>query len=88
MVNFGAHEYNKKITVTFDNPLQKLQLDDIRFQYLENSPLKKVIIIPKESVNDILPVIMSSGPNDLSIEEEEVGTVVERIYGEGSDVIA
>ena len=63
-------------------------MNDISFQYLENSLLKKVLIIPKESVNDVLTVIMSSGPNDISIEEEEVGTVVERIYEEGSDVIA
>ena len=68
--------------------MPKLRLNDISFQYLENGPLKKVLIIPKESVNDVLPVIMSSAPNDISIEEEEVGTVVERIYEEGSDVIA
>ena len=85
---FEKYQVSKKITVTFDNPSPKLQLNDISFKYLENSPLKKVLIIPKESVNDVLPVIMSSGPNDISIEEEEVGTVVERIYEEGSDVIA
>ena len=85
---FDKYQVNKKITVTFDNPLPEFQFNDMSFKYLENSPLKKVLIIPKESVNDVLPVVMNSGPNDISIEEEEVGTVVERIYEEGSDVIA
>ncbi len=65
-----------------------MHLNAISVNYLEDNPFKKILLIPKESVNDVLPLIMSYEPNDISIEEEEVGAVVERIYQEGSDIFA
>lgn len=85
---FEKYQVSKKITITFDNPTLELQLNATSVEYLEDNPFKKILIIPKESVNDVLPLIMSYEPNDISIEEEEVGAVVERIYQEGSDIFA
>lgn len=85
---FETYQVSKKIIITFDNPTKELQLNVQSVEYIEDNPFKKIFIIPKERVNDVLPIIMSYEPNDISIEEEEVGAVVERIYQEGSDVIA
>lgn len=85
---FEKYQVSKKITITFNNPMKELHLDIPSIEYIEDSPFKKILAIPKESVNEVLPFIMSYKPSDISIEEEEVGAVVERIYQEGSEVIA
>jgi ABC-2 type transport system ATP-binding protein len=85
---FEKYQISKKITVTFDKPTTKLQLGVQEIDQIEDDLFKKILIIPKERVNEVLTLIMPYEPNDITIEEEEVGTVVERIYQEGRDTLA
>lgn len=47
---------------------------------LEDSPYKKVYEVHKEWAKELLELLMQYEPTDVSAEEEEIGTVVERIY--------
>lgn len=85
---FEKYQISKKITITFDKPTSELQLGVSGVKRIEDDFFKKVLIIPKERANEVLSSIMRYEPNDILIEEEEVGTVVERIYRGGSDTIA
>ena len=49
---------------------------------LENTPYKKVWRVAKENANHVLQEIMRQEPADISVEEEEIGVIVERIYRE------
>lgn len=85
---FEKYQISKKITITFDKPTPEIQLGVPGVKRIEDDFYKKVLIIPKERANEVLSSIMRYEPNDILIEEEEVGTVVERIYRGGSDTIA
>ena len=45
-------------------------------------------MVPKENAPGLLGELMSLMPSDISVEEEEIGTVVERIYQEGGNRLA
>lgn len=81
---FEKYQNSKKITAIFEQPV-----DGSRFLtdglMLEDTPHKKVISVPKEKTYQVLHAIMEENPSDISVEEEEIGTVVERIYTERSD---
>ena len=47
---------------------------------LEDSPYKKVYEVHKEQAKELLEILMQYEPVDIGAEEEEIGTVVERIY--------
>ncbi|MBO5056224.1 MAG: ATP-binding cassette domain-containing protein [Lachnospiraceae bacterium] len=76
---FEKYQNSKKITAIFEQPV-----DGSRFLtdglMLEDTPHKKVISVPKEKTYQVLQAIMEENPSDISVEEEEIGTVVERIY--------
>lgn len=55
-----------------------------RWEVLERTPHKLTILVPKEEASAALAAIMPWGPTDISVEEDEIGTVVERIYQDGS----
>lgn len=80
---FERYQKNKKIILAFDNPtvLDAEVLSGC--EMLEETPYKKVIQVPRETSNEMLLRFMKYSPNDISIEEEEIGNVVERIYSEG-----
>lgn len=40
-------------------------------------------MVPKENAAGLLKILMNLLPSDISVEEEEIGTIVERIYQEG-----
>lgn len=84
---FERYQKYKKITVTFQEPtsLPKLQSEA---RIMEQTPYKKVITVPKENSAGLLGELMRLIPSDISVEEEEIGTVVERIYQEGGNGIA
>ena len=44
---------------------------------------KQVYEVSKENSKALLAEIMEYNPDDITIEEEEIGVIVERIYQEG-----
>lgn len=79
---FAKYQLTKKITLLFEQPMD-VNLQDSSIQVVEETPFKKVLTVPKEQANDFLGSMMKLGPSDISVEEEEIGTVVERIYAQG-----
>ena len=89
---FEKYQKNKKITLTFETATELPQLEfselDVGIVILEETPYKKVMMIPKERTSEILRNLMEFSPSDISVEEEEIGIVVERIYMEGGRTFA
>jgi len=89
---FEKYQKNKKITLTFETATELPQLEfselDVGIVILEETPYKKVMMIPKERTSEILRNLMEFSPSDISVEEEEIGTVVEQIYMEGGQTFA
>lgn len=79
---FAKYQLTKKITLLFDHTTD-IDLKDSSIQVVEETPFKKVLTVPKDQANDFLASMMKLGPSDISVEEEEIGTVVERIYAQG-----
>lgn len=79
---FERYQIHKKITLTFDVTMELPKLDSGIF-VISETPYKKVIKVTKEKASELLGQLMKYGPSDISVEEEEIGTIVERIYGEG-----
>lgn len=79
---FERYQKNKKITLTFEVPTELPELTH-EAVILEETPYKKTMMTPKEKASDLLGWLMQFSPGDVSVEEEEIGTVVERIYMEG-----
>ncbi|MBE5961892.1 MAG: ATP-binding cassette domain-containing protein [Lachnospiraceae bacterium] len=80
---FHKYQRNKKLTVSFEKPVDDFEMPEGAV-ILEESPMKKVFRINLETVNATMHDIMRYEPIDITIEEDEIGTVVERIYQEGS----
>lgn len=77
---FERYQLYKKITVTFDKPTPEMRLDKC-CNIVEQTLYKAVIEVPKEVAGRQLEYIMKTYmPSDISLEEEEIGNVVERIY--------
>lgn len=79
---FERYQIHKKITLTFDVPMELPMLTPGILVMFE-TPYKKVLKVTKEKTSELLGQLMKYGPSDISVEEEEIGTIVERIYGEG-----
>lgn len=83
---FERYQHHKKITVTFSQPTEGIVLaEGGRTTVLEDGPYRKTYMVPKDLVNTAMARIMPYGPGDITVEEEEVGAVIERIYGQGGD---
>lgn len=83
---FGRYQYYKRITVSFQKPLDggSVMLSDGSMILPEESQeYRKVYVVEKERAKEALESLMALDPADISIEEEEIGTIVERIYREG-----
>lgn len=78
---FEDYQQNKRITATFTQPPDGLALPEYA-QVIEHTPYKLILQAPKEATPSLLTVLMQHSPADISIEEEEIGAVVERIYNE------
>lgn len=76
---FEKYQKNKRISVTFPRKVT-LDLQSIGGIVLEEEGFKKVIGVPRESSSQAVAYIMKFSPMDITIEEEEIGKVVERIY--------
>ena len=84
---FERFQKFKKVTFTFSEPTLLPNLE-FEARILEQTPYKKVIMVPKENAAGLLRELMNLLPTDITVEEEEIGTIVERIYQEGGDGLA
>ena len=82
---FEQYQKNKRITVTFQNPVKEMTFAAKNVRIIENNPEKKVYEVKKQDAKALFAEIMQYDPKDIVVEEEEIGTVVERIYQEGCE---
>jgi ABC-2 type transport system ATP-binding protein len=78
-VLFSRYQTHKKITVSFEEATSFVPVPEV--QITEQNPFRLSFMASRRDVNGILQQIMNScAVEDISIEEEEIGNVVERIY--------
>lgn len=83
---FEKYQCSKTIHITFHEPVTVIKdVDYFGVKVLEDMPYKKVYEVSKNHAKDLLNVLMKYEPVDISVEEEEIGIVVERIYRGGID---
>jgi ABC-2 type transport system ATP-binding protein len=76
---FERYQTHKVIKVSFDEPVNFVPAFDVKM--LEQNPYKLAFMVEKHDVRPLLKDIMSQGEiSDISIEEDDIGNVVERIY--------
>ena len=79
---FGAYQTHKKVTAVFERETEFDAPDGC--DVIERTPLKVVFTIPKEKSGAALSELSGRYPiSDISIEEEDIGIVVEKIYRGG-----
>lgn len=81
---FERYQNNKKITLVFDS-LTEIKIPEAfagKCRILDDNGYKKVYEVPKEDSGGILEYFMRYKPRDISLDEEEIGKVVERIYSD------
>jgi ABC-2 type transport system ATP-binding protein len=81
---FRAYQTHKKITVMFDRETEFATIDGV--EVIENSLHKAILVAPREKSSEVLSNIMRNySLQDISVEEEDIGNVVERIYAAGGN---
>lgn len=80
---FGRYQKNKRIIAAFDNPVSAAVLRTGSAKLVVDEPYKKEYEVPRQDARELLAELMGHEPKDITIEEEEIGIVVERIYREG-----
>ena len=76
---FASFQADKKITLQFETETDFAAPPNCTI--IENNPHKAVLMVPKEETKDALENIMKNYRlNDISVEEEDIGLVVEKIY--------
>ncbi len=81
---FERYQNSKRITLVFEE-LTKIEIPETlaeKCRILEDNGYKKVYEMPKEDSGRFLEYFMSYKPTDISLDEEEIGRVVERIYAD------
>ena len=81
---FEKYQKNKRISISFTEACKEVRLPDYA-KVVEQTPYKQVVETAKDAAGEILERIMPFHPSDITVEEDEIGTVVERIYKE-SDI--
>lgn len=84
---FDRYQKNKKITVTFDVPVEDIKIQTQNVILIENAPYKKVYEVSKQFAKNLLAELMESEPKDIVVEDEEIGVIVERIYQDGGECL-
>lgn len=79
---FEKYQRDRQITVSFRLPTGEIVLPEGAV-LREEGLYKKIIRVPKEKSGELLQSLMEYHPVDLTVEEDEIGRVVERIYAEG-----
>ncbi len=84
---FNRYQTHKTITVSFDEATS--YCPDFDIQIIEQNPFKLSFMANRKDVRNIIGTLMNDCEvNDISIEEEDIGNVVERIYSdEGGDIL-
>ncbi|OGO77585.1 MAG: multidrug ABC transporter ATP-binding protein [Clostridiales bacterium GWB2_37_7] len=78
---FDRYQTHKMITVTFDEATSYIH--DFNVQIIERNPFKLSFMAYRKDVRHIINCIMTECEiKDISIEEEDIGNVVERIYSD------
>lgn len=81
---FEKYQCSKTIHISFHEPVTIIKdVDCFDVKILEDMPYKKVYEVSKNHAKDLLNALMKYEPVDISVEEEEIGIVVERIYRGG-----
>ena len=84
---FDRYQTKKVIKVSFSESTS--YLPPLNARIIEHNPFKVSFMILKKDVRPVLASIMSEYEiNDISIEEEDIGNIVERIYGSKYSVIS
>ena len=79
---FEAYQTHKKVTVIFEN--ETVICPPAGVEVVEQDPHKIVLLVPRELNGILLSGMMHDNPpKDISVEEEDIGSVVERIYAGG-----
>ena len=82
---FKIHETHKVIKISFEEP-SEFQLPH-NVEVLKRNPFFLSFMLPKKEVSSVLKKIMDECEiSDISIEEEDIGNVVERIYQSGVNI--
>lgn len=81
---FEKYQKNKRISISFTEACKEVRLPNYT-KVVEQTPYKLVVETAKDAAGEILERIMPFHPSDITVEEDEIGTVVERIYKE-SDI--
>lgn len=78
---FEQYQIYKKITVTFEHEVSyKLPA---QCKIIEQNPYKVSLVVPKEMSQELLREFMNQYIcSDITIEEDDIGNIVERIYSE------
>jgi ABC-2 type transport system ATP-binding protein len=80
---FNSYRIFKKITILFESECDFKAPNGA--VVLEQSPWKAVFTLPKEQSGAALQAIMAVYPiRDITVEEDDIGEVVERIYAAGA----
>ena len=83
---FDRYQTHKLITIFFDEAISYNPPFDVRI--VEKNPYKLSFLASRKDVRNILSSIMNECEiNDISIEEEDIGNVVERIYSDKEVII-
>ena len=80
---FERYQKNKRIIVAFDSPAGTMALKTGSAKLVVDEQYKKEYEVPRQNASGLLAELMGYEPKDITIEEEEIGIVVERIYQEG-----
>lgn len=78
---FANYQKDRKISVAFEQPQEGVKLS-VPAERKEETPYKLVVKVPKERAGEALEELLRYHPKDITIEEDDIGTVVERIYKE------
>ncbi len=84
---FQKYQTHKKITISLEHD-ETCKLNH-KYTLLEELPFKISLLISKDQSQELLKDVLSRYDlNDITIEEEDIGNVVERIYNDKSGVSA
>ncbi len=84
---FTKYQTHKKVTISLENE-ERCSLNQEHI-VLEESLYKISLLVKKEQAQELLKDVLSRYElKDISIEEEDIGNVVERIYNDKSEVMA
>lgn len=83
---FHKYQTHKKISISFEHE-ETCKLDQ-DYTILEETPYKLTLLIRKEQSQKLLKDILDRYElSDITIEEEDIGNVVERIYNDKNEVL-